>query len=217
MNWGNVLNIEDFKQIFKNIQTDINSNVGHLCELDSIIGDGDHGLTISKGFNNAVKQIEINKPKNIRDLFLVAGNAIIDLVGGVTGIVFGSMFTSMGEAIPETVTSIGIEELIEMFEKGLDNSLTVGKGAKPSEKTMVDALYPAVLSLKKSSNENKPLKEALEAMSMAADKGALSTKDMIATKGRARYLRERSLGYQDPGATSMAIIIKAFSTIFKEN
>ena len=104
-----------------------------------------------------------------------------------------------------------------MFEKGLDTSQTIGKGAKPGEKTMVDALYHAVLSLKKSSNENKSLKEALEAMSMAADKGALSTKDMIATKGRARYLGERSLGYKDPGATSVAIIIKAFAIIIKQN
>ena len=212
----NLINLHDFKQIFTKIQTDINSNVEYLCELDSVIGDGDHGTTIAKGFNNAVKQIETLKPNNIKDLFLVAGNAIIDLVGGVTGVVFGSMFTSMADAIPENTTSIDIEGLISMFEKALDSSLTIGKGAKPKEKTMIDALHPAVLSLKKSFAENKPLKEALEAMSVAASKGALSTKDMIATKGRARYLGERSIGYQDPGATSMAIIIKAFSIIFKE-
>ena len=102
-----------------------------------------------------------------------------------------------------------------MFEKGLDSSLTIGKGAKPGEKTMIDALYPAVLSLKASFNENKPLIKALEEGSVAADKGALSTKDMIATKGRARYLGERSIGYQDPGATSISIIIKAFYNYFK--
>ena len=102
-----------------------------------------------------------------------------------------------------------------MFEKGLDTSLTIGKGAKPGEKTMVDSLYPAVLSLKKSFTENKSLKEALEEMSVAANKGALSTKDMIATKGRARYLGELYIGFQDPGATSVAIIIKAFFIIFK--
>lgn len=213
----NHISLDDFKNIFTKIRDDIELNVKYLCELDSVIGDGDHGTTIAKGFNNAVKQIEINKPNNIKDLFLIVGNAIIDLVGGVTGVVFGSMFTSMGEAIPETAISVDIEGLIEMFEKGLDTSQTIGKGAKPGEKTMVDALYPAVLSLKKSFNENRPLKEALEAMSVAANKGVLSTKDMIATKGRARYLGERSIGYQDPGATSVAIIIKAFSIIFKQN
>lgn len=213
----NSISLDDLKNIFTKIRDDIELNIKYLCELDSVIGDGDHGTTIAKGFNNAVKQIEINKPNSIKDLFLIAGNAIIDLVGGVSGIVFGSMLTSMGEAIPKTATCVDIEGLIEMFEKGLDNSLTIGKGAKPGEKTMVDALYPAVLSLKASFNENKSLKKALEEMSIAADKGALSTKDMIATKGRARYLRERSLGYQDPGATSMAIIIEAFSTIFKQN
>ena len=211
------LELNDFKNIFTAIQYDIKSNIKYLCELDSIIGDGDHGTTIAKGFDNAVKQIEINNPTNIKDLFLVAGNAIIDLVGGVTGIVFGNMFTSMADAISETTASVDIGGLASMFEKALDSSLTIGKGAKPGEKTMVDALNPAVLSLKKSFNENKSLKEALEEMSATADNGALSTKDMIATKGRARYLGERSLGHQDPGATSIAIIIKAFSDIFKLN
>ena len=212
-----LVSLDDFKDIFTAIQDNIKSNVKYLCELDSVIGDGDHGTTIAKGFDNAVKQIEINNPNNIKDLFMVVGNAIIDLVGGVTGIVFGNMFTSMAEAISETTVSVDIGGLASMFEKALDSSLTIGKGAKPGEKTMVDALYPAVLSLKKSFNENKLLKQALEEMSAAADNGALSTKDMIATKGRARYLGERSLGHQDPGATSIAIIIKAFSVIFKQN
>jgi phosphoenolpyruvate---glycerone phosphotransferase subunit DhaL len=210
----NQITIEDFKNIFTKIREDIEADSKYLCELDSVIGDGDHGMTISKGFNNALKQIEIVKPNNIKDLFLTAGNAIIDLVGGVTGIVFGSLFTSMGEAAEENATSIDFKELIEMFEKGLDNSITIGKGVKPGEKTMVDALYPAVISLKKSFTENKSLKEALEEMSVTAASGALATKDMIATKGRARYLGERSVGYQDPGATSIAIIIKAFSIVF---
>ena len=211
----NNISLDDFKNIFTNIQKDIELNAKYLCELDSVIGDGDHGTTISKGFNNAVNQIKTNNPNNIRDLFLTVGNAILDTVGGVTGVVFGSMFTSMGEAIPQTATSIGIEELIKMFESGLEIALTIGKGAKPGEKTMVDALYPAVLSLKKSFAENKSLKEALDEMSNAAEKGAISTKDMIATKGRARYLQERSVGYQDAGATSVVIIIKAFSKYYK--
>jgi phosphoenolpyruvate---glycerone phosphotransferase subunit DhaL len=209
------ITLRDFQNIFNKIREDIEMNVRYLCELDSVIGDGDHGTTISKGFNNAIKQIEISNPNNIKDLFLTIGNSIIDSVGGVTGVVFGSMFKSMGEAVPEASTAIGIEELIKMFDNGLKTSLTIGKGAKPGEKTMIDSLYPVVSSLKKSFTENKSLKEALEEMSFAADNGVLSTKDMIATKGRARYLGERSIGFQDPGATSMAIIIKAFSIIFK--
>jgi len=209
------ISLDDFKNIFTLIQKDIELNAKYLCELDSVIGDGDHGTTISKGFCSAVNQIKENNPNNIRDLFLTVGNAIMDTVGGVTGVVFGSMFISMGEAIPQTAVSVGIEELIKMFESGLETSLTIGKGTKPGEKTMVDALYPAVLSLKKSFAENKSLKEALKEMSDAAAKGAISTKDMIATKGRARYLQERSVGYQDAGATSIAIIIKAFSDYYK--
>jgi dihydroxyacetone kinase-like protein len=201
----------------KNVRDDIDNNVRYLCELDSVIGDGDHGTTISKGINNAIKQIEINNPSNISDLLSIAGNSIIDTVGGVSGVVFGSLFVAMGGAISTNIGVVGLTELNEMFEKALDVSMTIGKGAAPGEKTMVDALYPAVQSLKKSSTENKSLKEALEEMSVEADKGALSTKDMIATKGRARYLGERSIGFQDPGAASMAIIIKAFSSVFNGN
>jgi len=209
------ITFEDFKNIFNKIRDDIEKNVNYLCELDSVISDGDHGTTISKGFNAATDQIEVNKPCNIRDLFLVAGNAIMDSVGGVTGVVFGSMFISMGEAISENIYGVGIKDLAAMFEKGLNTSLSIGKGTKPGEKTMVDALYPAVLSLKKSCAENESLKEALEKMYTASSKGALSTRDMIATKGRARYLGERSIGFKDAGATSITIIIKSFSIIFK--
>lgn len=205
----------DFKQILKNIRDDVDNNVKYLCELDSVIGDGDHGTTISKGINNAVKQIEINNPSNISDLLSTAGNAIIDTVGGVSGVVFGSLFIAMGEAIPKEINAVGLNELNEMFEKALDVSMTIGKGAVPGEKTMVDALYPAVQSLKESVRDNITLEVALRNMAEAALKGAVSTKDMIATKGRARYLGERSIGFQDPGAASMAIIIKAFSSVFK--
>ena len=211
----NEITLEDFKLILKNVREDINNNVKYLCELDSVIGDGDHGTTISKGINNAIKQIEIDNPSNISDLLSTAGNSIIDTVGGVSGVVFGSLFVAMGEAISTNISAVGLTELNEMFEKALDVSMTIGKGAAPGEKTMVDALYPAVQSLKKSASDTITLDIALGNMAEAALEGAVSTKDMIATKGRARYLGDRSVGFQDPGATSMAIIIKAFSSIFK--
>jgi dihydroxyacetone kinase-like protein len=132
----------------------------------------------------------------------------------VTEVVFGSMFVSMGEAVSNDLEAVGLGDLYKMFEKALDISMKIGKGASPGEKIMVDSLYPAVESLKKSIKDNKVLKDALKAMSEVALKGAVSTKEMIATKGRARYLGKRSLGMQDPGATSIAIIIEAFCSIF---
>ncbi len=208
------ISFEDFKQIFKNIQIDIEENKKYLCELDSVIGDGDHGTTICKGFDNAIKQIEVINPTNISDLLQTVGNAIIDTVGGVTGIVFGNLFVSMGKTIPKDLKTVGLNELDKMFEKALDASIKIGKGTVPGEKTMVDALYPAVRSLKKSIKNNLTLKDSLKSMAEAALKGAVSTKDMVATKGRARYLGERSLGFQDAGATSITIIISAFNSIF---
>jgi phosphoenolpyruvate---glycerone phosphotransferase subunit DhaL len=208
------IGFEDFKQIIKNIQIDIEKNKRYLCELDSVIGDGDHGTTVCKGFNNAIKQIEVINPNNISDLLQTVGSAIIDTVGGVSGIIFGSLFVSMGQTLAKDTNMVGLNKLVEMFEKALDTSIKIGKGTVSGEKTMVDALYPAVQSLKKSIKNNFTLKDALKDMEEAASKGAVSTKDMVATKGRARYLGERSLGFQDPGATTVTIIISAFNSIF---
>jgi len=204
------LRLNDFKLIFKEIRKKFSENIKYLCQLDSVIGDGDHGTTISKAMDSAVTAIEKNNPGNISDLLKIAGNAIIDSAGGVTGIVFGSMFVEMGNAVSVDLENAGLSELEKIFEGALNSSMTVGKGTKPGEKTMVDALLPAVDNLKKAVESGKTLKEALKIMSDSAFKGAEDTKKMIAMKGRARYLGERSLGLQDPGATSIALIIESF-------
>jgi len=203
-----ILNIGDFLKIIRIISATIQENSGYLSELDSTIGDGDHGITIARGFKKAVEKLDETDPQNISELLKSTGNTLIYTMGGAAGPIFGSIFTEMAK-VADGKEEIDLTALYEMFSSALDKVSRLG-GAKPGDKTLIDTLYPAIESLKDSVKNNLSIKEALRQMSSAAEKGAASTKDMVATKGKARYLAERSLGYQDAGATTMYLIIKAF-------
>jgi len=202
------LSIDDFKKIFININNTIKENVLYLSELDSQIGDGDHGITISRGFETAVQKIDEGSPNTINELLKIAGNALIFSMGGASGPIFGTIFLEMSKASVNKQL-ISLADLASMFSSALDGVSKLG-GAKPGDKTMIDSLYPAAGSLKNSVLKNLSLKESLQKMLAAAENGALSTKDMVASKGRAKYSGERSIGHQDAGATTLFFIIKAF-------
>ena len=180
-----------------------------LSKLDTVIGDGDHGISIAKGFTSAVDRIEKTSPKNISDLLKITGTTITSTIGGVAGPVFGVLFSEMGKIIEPQKESVDIKDLYQMFSAALEKIMKLG-GARPGDKTMVDALNPAVETLKKYSLNSNNIKEALKEMADAAKKGAESTKNMVATKGRARYSGERSLGYEDAGANTIFFILKSF-------
>jgi len=199
---------EDFKKIIAGINKTIQENKILLCKLDSVIGDGDHGMTIAKGFDAAMEKIEKTQPANISDLLKATGSAIIMTIGGVAGPIFGSLFSEMGRTISSDVESVDIKVLSSMFSASLEKIMKLG-GAKPGDKTMVDAFYPAVKSLEDSAASGISIKEALGRMSEAARSGADSTKNMIASKGRSSYAGERSLGYEDAGANTVFFIIKS--------
>jgi dihydroxyacetone kinase-like protein len=201
------INFKLFKKIILNIYDTISKNKIHLSKLDSVIGDGDHGISITKGLKSAIDKIEKTDPSNISDLLNTTGSAITETIGGVTGPIFGMFFSEMAKPINKDKTSIDLEDLKNMFSGSLDKVMKVG-GAKPGDKTMVDALNPAVAALL--DLENNDLKQALYIMTEAAKTGAESTKDMIAKKGRARYSGERSLGYEDAGANTIYFILKTF-------
>jgi dihydroxyacetone kinase phosphoprotein-dependent L subunit len=204
----NNLYLEDFKKIIAGINKTIQENKMLLCKLDSVIGDGDHGMTIAKGFEAAMEKIEKTQPSNISELFKTTGNAITITIGGVAGPIFGSMFSEMGRTVNSDLKSADIKVLSSMFSAALAKIMKLG-GAKPGDKTMVDAFYPAVKSLEESSASGIPVKEALSKMAAAAKAGAESTKDMISSKGKSSYSGERSLGYEDAGANTVYFIIKA--------
>jgi dihydroxyacetone kinase-like protein len=200
------LTLNDFIKIIKNINETLQDNIKFLSELDSIIGDGDHGITITRGFKNVMKKIEENIPDSISDLLKTTGFTIISTMGGTAGPIFGSIFTEMARQ-SNGKKSINLTDLYSMFLAAMNKVIELG-GAEPGDKTMIDSFDPAVASLKESLSKNLTIKEALRNMSLAAERGALSTKNMVAKKGKSRYHAERSLGYQDAGATTFYLIIK---------
>jgi len=202
------LNFNDFTKIINNIAKTIQAKSKMLSKLDSAIGDGDHGATVERGFKNVLKEIERNKPKNISNLLNLTGKTLLSTMGGASGPLFGTFFTKMGEEVTDIIT-IKLIDIYNMFSFSLKSLMKIS-GAKPGCKTLIDSLFPAVESLKKSVDKRSTLKNALKDMVVASEQGMISTKNLVATKGRARYLKERAIGHQDVGATSMYLIIKAF-------
>lgn len=202
------LTFEDFKKIITNINDIIQKNKIFLSKLDSVIGDGDHGITIAKGLESAVEKVDEKKPSSISDLLKTVGNTITITIGGVAGPIFGTFFSEMGKAISDMKNNVDLKDLSKMFSASLDKIMKLG-GAKPGDKTMVDALYPAVKVLEEYSLKTSDITFAFEKMHDAAKKGALSTKDMISSKGKSSYSKERSIGYEDAGANTVVLIINA--------
>jgi dihydroxyacetone kinase-like protein len=203
------LNLEDFKRIITAINSTIQENRMVLSQLDSVIGDGDHGITIAKGLEAAIEKLEKNNPASISELLKTAGNAITITIGGVSGPIFGTFFSEMGRAADASKETVDLKDLAAMFRASVDKIMRLG-GAKPGDKTMVDALEPAVKDIEAKSITSADIKPAMESMSLAAKKGAESTRDMISLKGRSSYAGERSLGHEDAGANTVHFILKAF-------
>ena len=208
------LELKDFHNIFAAISETMTANRNYLCELDSVIGDGDHGITISSGFEKIVKTIGGKDFTDSADLLKASGSSFMATVGGTTGPIFGYLFIEMGNKLKEISNGenihVGPDEFYIMADAAMKKIMKLG-GAKPGDKTMIDALYPAVNSLQQSVKEKLSTGEAFQLMAAAALSGAQSTKELIASKGRARYAGERAIGYQDAGATSLYMILNEFN------
>ena len=208
------IELNDFHSILIAISKTLTANRNYLCELDSVIGDGDHGITISSGFEKIVKTIEGKDFTDSAELLKAAGSSFMATVGGTTGPIFGYLFIGMGNKLKEISNGenipVGIDEFFIMVEAATEKIMKLG-GAKPGDKTMIDALYPAINSLQQSVKEKLSTGEAFKLMAAAALSGAQSTKELIASKGRARYAGERAIGYQDAGATSLYMILNEFN------
>jgi dihydroxyacetone kinase-like protein len=180
----------------------------YLTQLDSAIGDGDHGTNMNRGFE-AVEKALAGQNGSVPPgrLLIVAGKTLVSTVGGASGPLWGSALRAAGR-------SLGDAESFEAAElaAALDAAITavVGLGAAtPGDKTMIDALLPAAQALHDGLDAGVALQAAITAASEAAEEGARATVPMLARKGRASYLGERSVGHQDPGATSAALILRA--------
>lgn len=201
------LNFEDFDKIVRNTAKVINENSDFLCELDSVVGDGDHGTTISRGLRKAIEAIDEEKPDSISDLLTLTGNTMIESMGGASGPIFGTLFKQMGRMSREK-DEVDLNDLHEMYQKSIERVMKLG-GAEPGQKTMVDSFLPAVESLKVSADAGDDVITAYTKMEEAAKAGVEATKAMVAKQGRARYAGERGTGHQDAGATSVSLMIGA--------
>lgn len=181
----------------------------YLTALDQPIGDSDHGINMARGFGEVQKKLPGLEDKDIGTILKTTGMTLISKVGGASGPLYGSAFMKSGAAMTGK-DAITIEDFITCLDTSVGAVEQLGH-ASAGEATMLDAMIPALSAMKESEGAGKSAAEILRAGSDAAETGAESTKDMIATKGRASYVGERGLGHRDPGASSFAIILKTIA------
>jgi len=189
-------------------------NRDYLVQLDSPIGDADHGANMDRGFKAIMGKMGEIYDKDIGTIFKTAAMTLIATVGGASGPLYGTFFLQASTKTTGKM-EISIDEWAVVLETALAGIVMRGK-AEVGQKTMVDALTPAVQALKQAVANGKSQGEALELSAEAARQGMLATIPMLALKGRASYLGERSIGHQDPGATSSYLILNSAAKVWND-
>ena len=200
---------EDTLRWLQHLAHTLRENRDYLTQLDSAIGDADHGINMDRGFKAVLDKIPGVASMDIGSILKTVGTTLVSTVGGASGPLYGTAFLRAGMA------TSGKHELYEadavtMLEAALEGIKARGK-AQPGEKTMVDALTPALAAAKEAEARQLGLTQLLRRATDAAEEGMKATIPMLATKGRASYLGERSIGHQDPGATSSWLILKTLA------
>lgn len=191
----------------------IHENTAYLTQLDSDIGDGDHGANMNRGMQAVLTVLPGVADKDIGTIFKTVGMKLVSTVGGASGPLFGTLFLQMGSATAHK-RELTLDDWIAALQAGVDGVILRGK-AQPGDKTMVDALLPGLAALKAKRDEGAPLSEALAAGAEGTKHGMEATIPLVARKGRASYLGERSVGHQDPGSTSAWYLLKTASEMGK--
>lgn len=198
----------------KSVAAVIDENKSYLTQLDAAIGDADHGANMDRGFKAVMGKIPEISDKDIGTIFKTIGMTLISTVGGAGGPLYGTFFLQAGMKTAGKI-ELSLADWCDAMEAALSGIIMRGK-AEIGDKTMVDALTPAVHALKEAVQTNTPINAALSLSAEAAQKGMEGTIPLVARKGRASYLGERSAGHQDPGATSSFLILKAAADTWKE-
>ena len=184
-----------------------NENKAYLTDLDAAIGDADHGANMARGFNAIKDKLPVLADKDIGTILKTTGMTLLSSVGGASGPLYGAFFMRAANTSTNKMELQG-DDLINLLEDGSNGIVQRGR-AEVGDKTMIDAWTPAVVALKTVLASGKNINEALKACVVAAEQGMKSTIPLQAKKGRASYLGERSVGHQDPGATSTYLLLKA--------
>jgi phosphoenolpyruvate---glycerone phosphotransferase subunit DhaL len=190
-------------------QQSISAQRDYLTALDSAIGDADHGSNLSRGFAAVVAKSEANRSATIADLLQASGMTLVSTVGGASGPLYGTFLLRMGKAIGDQDTATAAQ-LGEALRAGLEGVVARGK-AEPGDKTMVDALAPAVAAFEAGVADGDDAGTAAARAAAAAAAGRDATEPLVARKGRASYLGERSAGHIDPGSASVTLLLEALA------
>ena len=195
----------------ENCRQAMNEQRDYLTQLDTEIGDGDHGLNMQRGFSKAAEKVATVADKDIGTVLKTVGMTLLSQVGGASGPLYGTFFIK-GSQSAVGKEKVSTEELISLLKNGVEGIISRGR-AELGDKTMCDVWLPVIAELE--ANKNQPEVPLLESAVKKAEESVTATIPLVAKKGRASYLGERSAGHADPGATSSMLIIKALADAMK--
>ena len=196
-------------EMIKVIAAKIEEEKLFLTELDNIIADGDHGINMARGFGKVLEKFPQMEGKDCGTILKTVGMTLVSTVGGAAGPLYGTAFMKAGAAVAGK-NEVNMEDLFKMMDEAVAGIMMRGKSTT-GEKTMLDSIYPALEAMKAEYAASSDAKAALAAGVKAAEEGIEYTKTIAATKGRASYIGERSIGHQDPGATSFTMMLTIIS------
>jgi dihydroxyacetone kinase-like protein len=198
---------EQVLQWLQRFATVVEENKDYLTELDAAIGDADHGINMERGFKKVITQLPTVANKDIGSILKVVSMTLISTVGGASGPLYGTLFLRASTVVADK-QELSEQDMLAMLQAGLDGVVGRGK-AQLGDKTMVDALSPGVTAFGQAVAAGEDILSAMQQAVAAAEKGMQDTTPMQAKKGRASYLGERSVGHQDPGATSVYLMLQS--------
>lgn len=203
------LTSKDYVEYIKRMSERLQECGDYITSLDAATGDGDHWININNGFNKLVAISEELENLSISDMFKKIGVTLMSSIGGSSGVLYGSAYLAAANAT-KTVEVISLNDLRDILEAMMNAIMSRGN-VKPNQKTMVDAIYPAVESLNDAIEKQLDEATALVNMKKAALDGAAATKDMAAVRGRAVYQSNKGVGHLDPGAVTMSYQIETLA------
>ena len=200
------MNTEKLIATIRKVGARIEAEKDFLTELDNVIADGDHGINLARGFGEVDKKLDAMADKEPGDVLKTVGMTLVSTVGGASGPLYGTGFMKLGGAV-RGKDSLTVPDFLAGFQQAIEGIMQRGRSTK-GEKTMLDAMIPAKEAMEARWNETQDAKAAFAAGVAVAWEGVEYTKTIAATKGRASCLGERSIGHQDPGATSFTMVLE---------
>jgi dihydroxyacetone kinase-like protein len=194
-------------QWLENTAAVLEQNKDYLTQLDSAIGDADHGINMSRGFKKVLEKLPDVAGTDIGNILKTTGMALVSSVGGASGPLYGTFFLRSGGALAAK-EELNDDDLLKLFQSGVEGIVQRGR-PQLGDKTMFDAWSPALEAMQQALADGSDVLTAMHSAVTAAEQGMHDTIPLIAKKGRASYLGERSIGHQDPGATSSYLILKS--------